>query len=98
MPADTGVHDTRTTHAPNLLPESPPEAPRRGTRKTRIYSCFFIILILLITGCATVLARSNNHFFVGVQNGFIIRQLTHIFGSNGYTLQGEKDDRINFLL
>ncbi len=61
-------------------------------------SCFFIVLILLITSCTTIVARSNNNFFVGVKNGFLVRQLTHLFSKNTNLLKGEKEDRINFLL
>lgn len=67
-------------------------------RRRKILSCFFIVLIVVITSCTTIIARSNNNFFVGVKNGFIIRQLTHIIGAGKYELKGEGADRINFLL
>ena len=63
-----------------------------------LLSCFFIVLILILSSCTVLIARSNKNFFVGVKNGFFIRQLTHIFSSSRNDLKGETDDRINFLL
>ncbi len=64
----------------------------------RFFSCFFIVLILILTSCTAIISHSNNSFFVGVKNGFLIRQLTHIFSAGSNKLKGEESDRINFLL
>jgi LCP family protein required for cell wall assembly len=81
-----------------LIPDGDPghTPPRR--RRMGFFSCFFIVLILILTSCTAFISRSNNSFFVGVKNGFIVRQLTHIFAAGGNSLKGEDSDRINFLL
>lgn len=94
---------THSFKAPNLLPEehrAPElEPPRhRHRRGLKFFSCFFIVLLVTFTLATIILAKSNNNFFVGVKNGFFIRQLTHIFTGQDNSLRGEPDDRINALL
>src|SRR3989344_7110066 len=92
--------ETRSFQSPDLLPEEHRTSDRHEPplRRQKALSCFFIVLILLITSCTTLVARSHNNFFVGVKNGFLVRQLTHFFSKDTNLLKGEKDDRINFLL
>lgn len=90
---DTGFN-TRQLE-PNFLPEDKkPKAPRR---RRKFCSGFLVILIILITGLTFIIGRANNNFFVGVKNGFIIRQLQHLFTGNKDELRGESEDRVNFL-
>lgn len=102
MPFTTDNRSFSTTKfsSPNLLPEHEPEPghkPPKG-RRLRFFSSCVLILIVLTISCTKIVSKSNNNFFVGVKNGFFIRQLTHLFSGNRYELKGEKDDRINFLL
>ncbi|OGY93041.1 MAG: hypothetical protein A3B31_00500 [Candidatus Komeilibacteria bacterium RIFCSPLOWO2_01_FULL_53_11] len=92
--------ETRSFQSPDLLPEEHRTSDRHEPppRRQKVLSCFFIVLILLITSCTTIVARSNSNFFVGVKNGFLVRQLTHLFSKDTNLLKGEKEDRINFLL
>ncbi|MBI4090599.1 MAG: LCP family protein [Candidatus Komeilibacteria bacterium] len=86
--------------SPNFLPDREPEPPRdpAAGKRWRIFSGCILIIIVLTWSCTKLVSRSNNNFFVGVKNGFFVRQLTHFLSGNRYDLKGEKDDRINFLL
>ncbi len=97
------IHQSFETHSltpPNLLPEEPQQQQpgRPPRRKTRFFSCALLVILLFVTSCTVLLARSNHNFFVGVKNGFLLRQLTHLFTGSNYSLKGEDQDRINFLL
>lgn len=83
----------------NLLPpeqQRPPKAtPHPRMRFLSFCLIIIIVTLLLMTG---VIARGTNRFFVGVKNGFLMRQLTHIFMGGANELKGQASDRINFLL
>lgn len=102
MPFRTENRSFSTTSfsPPNLLPEHEPESghepPKR--RRLRFFSGCILILIVLTWSCTKIVSKSNSNFFVGVKNGFFMRQLTHLFSGNRYDLKGEQEDRINFLL
>jgi len=86
-----------TTAAPSAAQEVPGRpAPRRKTRKK--FSCFFIVIIIVLTMVTAVLAGGNNSFLAGIKNGYLIRQITNILSSKEKELQGEQDDRIDFIL
>jgi polyisoprenyl-teichoic acid--peptidoglycan teichoic acid transferase len=99
---DRPSFQTRDFQSPDLLPkESPPAkktTPGKPPKKMRILSCFFIALIIILSSCTALISRSNNNFFVGIKNGFLVRQLKHIFAGAENELKGEAEDRINFLI
>lgn len=79
--------------------ESPKKAPRKkGSGKRKIFSCFFILLIIFFTFVTSVLSADNDSFLAGVKNSYLMRQITNIISPEDKYLAGEKDDRINFLL
>ena len=67
----------------------------RGKKKLPL---FFIILIIAFLGIANLLAADNDSFLSGVKNSYLVRQITHIISSKEKYLDGEKEDRINFVL
>ncbi|OGY94141.1 MAG: hypothetical protein A2406_01515 [Candidatus Komeilibacteria bacterium RIFOXYC1_FULL_37_11] len=70
-------------------------SPRRGKKKLPL---FFIILIIISFLVANSLSADNNGFLSGVKNSYLVRQITHILSSKEKYLDGEKEDRINFVL
>lgn len=66
-------------------------------RRKRI-SYFFIFSIIILSFVANVLAGGNNSFLSGVKNSYLLRQIFNIVAPGEKYLQGEKEDRINFLL
>lgn len=66
--------------------------------KRKIFSCFFILLIVSFTFISAVLSADNDSFLAGVKNSYLMRQLGNIISPEDKYLAGEKDDRINFLL
>lgn len=68
----------------------------RGKKKK--LPLFFIILIILFFIIANVLSADNNGFLSGVKNSYLVRQITHIISNKEKYLDGEKEDRINFVL
>jgi len=81
--------DTKTDHQEIFKPR------RRGKKKLPL---FFIILIILTWFTYSVLSADNDSFLAGVKNSYLVRQITHILSSKEKYLEGEKDDRINFIL
>lgn len=71
--------------------------PKKRVKKKRTPS-FFIILIIIFTITSISIASGNNGFLSGVRNGYLLRQITHIISSSEKYINGEKEDRINFLL
>ncbi len=86
----------------NGLPKSPqPERrahPKASRSKLKVCSCLLIFLIIIFFLASSVIGAINKSFFGGLPNGYIIRQITHIFDTEGNKLRGESDDRVNFLL
>lgn len=71
------------------------EQKNRGKRKLPL---FFIILIIISFAIANILSADNNGFLSGVKNSYLVRQITHILSNKEKYLDGEKEDRINFVL
>jgi polyisoprenyl-teichoic acid--peptidoglycan teichoic acid transferase len=71
---------------------------KKSSGKRKKFSCFFIILIILFLVISTTLSKDNDSFLGGVKNSYLIRQITNIISPAEKYLQGEKEDRINFIL
>ncbi len=71
---------------------------KRGSKKRKLFSCFFILLIISFTFISAVLSADNDSFLAGVKNSYLVRQITNIISPEDKYLEGEKEDRINFLL
>ncbi len=71
---------------------------KKSSGKRKKFSCFFIILIILFLIISTALSKDNDSFLGGVKNSYLVRQITHIISPSEKYLQGEKEDRINFVL
>lgn len=93
--ADIPISTTKKEpiHQAKIIKDKPKKSFKR-----RISSCFFIVLIILFTGTWLVLSADNSSFLSGIKNSYLIRQITHIISSKDKYLEGEKDDRINFVL
>ena len=76
----------------------PPKKKRRFNSKLGCLSCLLIIAIFVIWLMTNIIGAANKSFLSGVREGYIFRQLTHIFNVGDTTLRGESEDRINFLL
>ena len=74
------------------------KAARRKKRGSKKISFFFIFLIIIFTLGANIISAGNNNFLSGVKNSYLIRQISNIISFKEKWLQGEKDDRINFVL
>ncbi len=83
---------------PSQTPIRPTISTKRRRPKTPLLSCLLIIAIGLIWIATGVLSSSTNSFFSGIRNGFVVRQITHLFDSQANKLRGEDQDRINLLL
>jgi LCP family protein required for cell wall assembly len=71
---------------------------RAGRSKTKFFSCLFILLIVVLWSLISIIRYGTKNFFGGIQNGYIVRQISHIFDSSSNQLRGESGDRINFVL
>lgn len=71
---------------------------RSAKRRKNRRSCCFIFLIILFAIIGSFLSASNSSFLGGVKNSYLIRQITNIIYPSKQQVQGEADDRINFLL
>lgn len=78
--------------------ETPKKVKKKGSGKRKMFSCFFIFLIILFSFVGTVLSADNDSFLAGVKNSYLIRQISNIISPEDKYLAGENDDRINFLL
>ncbi len=85
--------ETSSTNSPEYR-----SGRRAGRSKTKFFSCLFILLIIVIWSLTGIISYGTKNFFSGIQNGFIIRQISHIFDSSSNQLKGESQDRINFVL
>ncbi|MFA6466848.1 MAG: LCP family protein [Patescibacteria group bacterium] len=74
------------------------KANSKQTRGKKKLPLFFIILIILFFILANILSADNNGFLSGVKNSYLVRQITHIISNKEKYLDGEKEDRINFVL
>jgi polyisoprenyl-teichoic acid--peptidoglycan teichoic acid transferase len=68
---------------------------KRGKKKLPL---FFIVLIIIFLTLANALSSDNDGFLSGVKNSYLVRQITHIISSKEKYLDGEKEDRVNFVL
>ncbi len=87
-----------TTSSSEQLDIQRPSGRRPGRSKTKFFSCLFILLIFFVWGLIGIINYGTKNFFGGIQNGFIVRQISHIFDSSNNQLKGEAQDRINFVL
>lgn len=78
--------------------ERPIQKSTGRTRGKKKLPLFFIILIVIFLIIGNALGSDNDGFLSGIKNSYIIRQITHIISSKEKYLEGEKDDRINFVL
>ncbi len=85
--------DSKTGSNQNL-----PQRPRSKNGKRKKLSYFFIILIIVFSLIAKILASDNNSFLGGIKNSYLLRQIINIIAPGDKYLEGEKEDRINFLL
>lgn len=74
------------------------KANSKKTRGKKKLPLFFIILIVLFFILANIISADNNGFLSGVKNSYLVRQITHIISNKEKYLDGEKEDRINFVL
>lgn len=89
-------HSLSPTPSPDYKPERSDKPA--GRSKIKFCSCLLIFLIGIFLIASSILGAINKSFFGGLPNGYIVRQLTHIFDTKANELRGEADDRINFLL
>ena len=75
-----------------------PTPKKKPSNRRKKISCFFIVLIIVLTMVASSLSSDNSSFLSGVKHSYLIRQITNILSSSEKYLQGEKDDRINFVI
>ncbi len=71
--------------------------PRQNNKRKKI-SYFFIFAIIILSILARSLAAGNNGFLSGIKNSYLLRQIINIVSPSEKYLDGEKEDRINFLL
>ncbi len=71
---------------------------RYKPKQRKRLSYFFIFSIIILGFLGNILAGGNNSFLSGVKNSYLIRQIFNIVAPSEKYLQGEKEDRINFLL
>jgi len=83
--------DDNEKKEPQIIPKKTPK------KRKKIYF-FFILLIIIFTLTNNIVSAGNDGFLSGVKNGYLIRQITNIISSSEKYLEGEKEDRINFLL
>ena len=67
-------------------------------KKRKKISYFFIFAIIILSILARSLAAGNNGFLSGIKNSYLLRQIINIVAPGEKYLDGEKEDRINFLL
>lgn len=82
------------SHNPQTTPLS---AKKRRPTKKRL-SLFFVVLIILFSVAAGILASGNNSLLSGVKHSYLIRQIVNIINPAANLIKGEKDDRINIIL
>ncbi len=92
--SDTNQHSLESYKNPS---EERTPATLKKTKRKKI-SCCFIFLIILFSIAGSILSADNEGFLGGVKNSYLVRQITHILYPSQKSLQGEADDRINFLL
>lgn len=89
---------THGPHTSEKLVHSVQNSGRYNPKRRKRISYFFIFSIIILSLVANVLAGGNNSFLSGVKNSYLIRQIVNIVSPKEKYLQGEKEDRINFLL
>lgn len=81
-----------------IQPDYSQQRPKQASGKKKKLSWFFVLLIIILMLISSALSNGNNNFLAGVKNSYLVRQITNIISSSGKYLEGEKDDRINFVL
>ena len=74
------------------------QARSRKPSRLKFFSCFLIVVIVIVWILTGLLGSANDNLFGGIKNGYIVRQLTNMFSGQGFSLRGEDTERINFLL
>ncbi|MBU1203391.1 LCP family protein [Patescibacteria group bacterium] len=94
-----GIYNQDSYHEPskNTGPAIKKEK-KKSSGKRKCLSCFFIFLIITFFTMASIVSADNDSFLAGVKNSYLVRQITHIISSKEKYLEGEKEDRINFVL
>lgn len=75
-----------------------PHNKNNNSNKKRKLSYFFIFAIIVLSILGRSLAAGNNSFLSGIKNSYLLRQIINIVAPGEKYLDGEKEDRINFLL
>ena len=88
----------RSYHFLKQKPSGKNPAKPTGLSRRKKFSCFFILLIVILSIVGSIVSANNENFLAGVKNSYLIRQITHIVSSSEKYLKGEKEDRINFVL
>ncbi|MBT4349918.1 LCP family protein [bacterium] len=70
--------------------------PKRNKRKK--FSYFFIFLIIILSLSGKILSAGNDGFLSGIKHSYLLRQIVNIIAPSEKYLNGEQEDRINFLL
>ena len=94
---DTEFKKRKINFLDNLDNNKTQKIRKKVVKKNKTPS-FFIILIIIFTLTSITVSSSNDGFLSGIKNGYLLRQITHIISSSEKYIDGEEEDRINFLL
>lgn len=89
-------HRQAQTEDIDPLPQHQHKNTKHSKRKKISY--FFIFAIIILSILARSLAAGNNGFLSGIKNSYLLRQIINIVSPSEKYIDGEKEDRINFLL
>ncbi|MCB9802457.1 LCP family protein [Candidatus Nomurabacteria bacterium] len=87
------IHQTSSTKTPQAN-----RTTSKNSKRRKKISYFFIFSIIFLGLLSNILADGNNSFLSGIKHSYLLRQIFNIVSPAEKYLQGEQEDRINFLI